>query len=186
MYTLSHVWLFATPWIVAHQAPLSMGFSRWEYWIGLPFFLTQESNLNLLGLLHWQILYQLKLPGKPVYVNATFPICPTLSFPRCDYKSILNVCVSISSLSDSCELVPGKEPQVIPVRENFQWTVGFPRGRCGRGWEAGSAPGQCLVSGRPLPLSTTKEITATGGEQRSGRARPRSPEGGAGVRTTGK
>ena len=31
------VHLFATPWIVAHQAPLSMGFSRQEYWSGLPF-----------------------------------------------------------------------------------------------------------------------------------------------------
>ena len=29
--------LFATPWTVAHQAPLSMGFSRREYWSGLPF-----------------------------------------------------------------------------------------------------------------------------------------------------
>ena len=28
--------LFATPWTVAHQAPLSMGFSRREYWSGLP------------------------------------------------------------------------------------------------------------------------------------------------------
>ena len=27
----------ATPWAVAHQAPLSMGFSRQEYWSGLPF-----------------------------------------------------------------------------------------------------------------------------------------------------
>ena len=31
------VWLFATPWTVAHQAPLSMGFSRQEYRSGLPF-----------------------------------------------------------------------------------------------------------------------------------------------------
>ena len=29
--------LFATPWTVAHQAPLSMRFSRQEYWSGLPF-----------------------------------------------------------------------------------------------------------------------------------------------------
>ena len=29
--------LFATPWTVAHRAPLSMGFSRQEYWSGLPF-----------------------------------------------------------------------------------------------------------------------------------------------------
>ena len=34
---LSHVQLFATPWTVAHQAPLSMEFSRQEYWSGLPF-----------------------------------------------------------------------------------------------------------------------------------------------------
>ena len=33
----SHVWLLATPWTVACQAPLSMGFSRQEYWSGLPF-----------------------------------------------------------------------------------------------------------------------------------------------------
>ena len=37
---LSHfnpVWLFETIWTVAHQAPLSMGFPRQEYWSGLPF-----------------------------------------------------------------------------------------------------------------------------------------------------
>ena len=34
---LSHVRLFASLWIVAHQAPLSMGFPRQEYWSGLPF-----------------------------------------------------------------------------------------------------------------------------------------------------
>ena len=32
---LSHVRLFATPWTVAHEASLSMGFSRQEYWSGL-------------------------------------------------------------------------------------------------------------------------------------------------------
>ena len=34
---LSRVRLFATPWTVAHHAPLSMGFSRQEYWSGLLF-----------------------------------------------------------------------------------------------------------------------------------------------------
>ena len=34
---LSRVWLFATPWTVTYQAPLSMGFSRQESWSGLPF-----------------------------------------------------------------------------------------------------------------------------------------------------
>ena len=34
---LSRVRLFVTPWTVAYEAPLSMGFSRQEYWSGLPF-----------------------------------------------------------------------------------------------------------------------------------------------------
>ena len=37
MKSLSRVRLFATPWTVAYQAPLSMGFSRQWYWSGLPF-----------------------------------------------------------------------------------------------------------------------------------------------------
>ena len=56
-----HVQLFATLWIIDRQAPLSMGFSRQEYWSGLPsllqgIFLTQGSNPNLLGSLHWQVV----------------------------------------------------------------------------------------------------------------------------------
>ena len=35
--SLSRVRLFSTPWTVAHQAPPSMGFSRQQYWNGLPF-----------------------------------------------------------------------------------------------------------------------------------------------------
>ena len=34
--SLSHVLLFAKLWTVAYKAPLSMGFSRQEYWSGLP------------------------------------------------------------------------------------------------------------------------------------------------------
>ena len=37
--SLSHVQLLATPWTIAHQAPLSMRFSRHEYWNGLTFLL---------------------------------------------------------------------------------------------------------------------------------------------------
>ena len=33
----SHVWLSSTPWTVTHQTPLHMGFSKQEYWSGLPF-----------------------------------------------------------------------------------------------------------------------------------------------------
>ena len=34
---LGHVQLFASPWTIAHQAPLPMEFFRQEYWRGLPF-----------------------------------------------------------------------------------------------------------------------------------------------------
>ena len=34
--SLSRVWLLATPWTAAYQAPASMGFSRQEYWSGVP------------------------------------------------------------------------------------------------------------------------------------------------------
>ena len=34
--SLSCVWLFATPWTAAYQAPPSMGFPRQEYWSGVP------------------------------------------------------------------------------------------------------------------------------------------------------
>ena len=46
MNLLSRVWLLATPWTAAPQAPLSMGFSRQEYWSGVPLpSLTQQSRL---------------------------------------------------------------------------------------------------------------------------------------------
>ena len=56
---LCHVQLFATPWTIAHQVPLSMEFSRQEYCSALPcppseIFSNQELNLYLLCLLHWQ------------------------------------------------------------------------------------------------------------------------------------
>ena len=36
LHRFSHVWIFVTTWTVAHQAPLSMGFSKHEYWSGFP------------------------------------------------------------------------------------------------------------------------------------------------------
>ena len=35
--SLSRIRFFVTPWTITYQAPLSMGFSRQEYWSGLPF-----------------------------------------------------------------------------------------------------------------------------------------------------
>ena len=41
---ISYVWLLVTPWTVAHQGPLSMGFSRQEHWSGLPCLPLREFN----------------------------------------------------------------------------------------------------------------------------------------------
>ena len=69
---LSHVWLFATPWTGACQAPLSMGIlqARILEWgchaLLQGIFPTQGSNPGLLCLLHWQVGSLLsEQPGKP-------------------------------------------------------------------------------------------------------------------------
>ena len=54
--SLSHAWLFASPWIGARETPLSVGFPRQGYWRRLPFaspgvFLARGLNPHLL---HWQ------------------------------------------------------------------------------------------------------------------------------------
>ena len=66
--SLSCVWLFATPWTVANQVPPSMGFSRQEYWSGLPSPGDLPDPGSNLGLPHcrqplyhlsrWEVLYK--------------------------------------------------------------------------------------------------------------------------------
>ena len=69
----SYVRLCGTLWTIDHQGPLSMGFSRQEYWSGFHallqgIFLIQESNPSLLCLLHWQSVSLPPTPlGKPVW-----------------------------------------------------------------------------------------------------------------------
>ena len=43
--SLSRVWLLATPWTTAYQAPPSMGFSRQEYWSGVKLLILEKANL---------------------------------------------------------------------------------------------------------------------------------------------
>ena len=63
----SRVQLYATLWTVAHQAPLSTGFSRQEYWSGLPF--PSRGDLPDPGIKPWSPALQAdslptELPGK--------------------------------------------------------------------------------------------------------------------------
>ena len=75
VYLLNHIRLFATPRIVAHQAPLSMEFSWQEYWSSLP--LPPSGDLPnpgiKPGLLHWQVVFFApEPPGKPVLERSLF------------------------------------------------------------------------------------------------------------------
>ena len=60
---LSRVLLFATPWTVVYQAPLSMGLSRQEYWSGLSFL--SQGYHNLIQIHH--------IAGYSFLVNSAFP-----------------------------------------------------------------------------------------------------------------
>ena len=51
--SLSHAQFVATPWTAAHQAPPSMGFSRQEYWSGVP--LPSASSFHYISLWSWAI-----------------------------------------------------------------------------------------------------------------------------------
>ena len=76
MCTVSHVRLFAAPWTIACQAPLSMGFSRQEYCNGLPF--PPPGDLLELGIKPWS------------------PACQTDSLPLSDQRTHrLNVLLNL-------------------------------------------------------------------------------------------
>ena len=64
-----------TPWTVAHQAPLSMGFSRQEYWSGLPF--PSPEDLPNPGIKHVSAgrFLTTKPPGKPNQAHTGLFVC---------------------------------------------------------------------------------------------------------------
>ena len=70
----SHVQLFASPWTVAHQAPLSMRFSKQEYWSGLPF--PPPGDLPDRGI-------QIASPTSPTMAGNYLPLCH-LGSPYCN------------------------------------------------------------------------------------------------------
>ena len=90
MKPLSRVGLFATPWTVAYQAPLSMGLSRQEYWSGLPF--PSPGELPSPGIEPESPTWQAdglptEPPGKPNFPKVkgkVTQVCPALCDPM-DY-----------------------------------------------------------------------------------------------------
>ena len=107
--SFSRVRLFVTQRTVGHQVPLSMGFSRQEYWSGLP-------SPSPGDLPHPEIkltsaladgFFTTEPPGKPmnfiysinsIYVNPNLPAPPSPAFLLDIHMFVLYVCVSISTL----------------------------------------------------------------------------------------
>ena len=101
--SLSRIQLFATPWTVAYQAPLSMGFSRVDcYFLLQGIFLTQGSNPSVVRLLRWyahSLLCYLESPEKmmrrgnskkevPVFpggANGKERVCQCRRHKRCEF-----------------------------------------------------------------------------------------------------
>ena len=65
---LSHVWLLATPWAAAHQAPPSMGVSRQEYWSGVPL-PSPKWTLNLVNFLIRRQIYSTCKRERNTYIH---------------------------------------------------------------------------------------------------------------------
>ena len=82
MKSLSHVQLFATQWAVAYQAPPSMGFSRQEYWSGLPF--PSPGGLSDPGIKSVSPAWQAdSLPPEPQHVSPFLSLTNVLRVPLC-------------------------------------------------------------------------------------------------------
>ena len=65
---LSHVRLFASPWTIARQVPLPMGFSSQEYWSGLsslPPGDPPDPGIELVSLMSPALFFTIVPPGKP-------------------------------------------------------------------------------------------------------------------------
>jgi len=74
--SLSHAQLFATPWTVTYQVPLSLGFSRQEYWSGLP--CLQQGTLPNPGIKPTSLT-------SPAWAGSFFTTSATWEAIKCEY-----------------------------------------------------------------------------------------------------
>ena len=124
---LSHAQLFVTPWTEAQKPPLSVGFSRQQYWSELPFptlgdLPNQGIKSYLLHLLHWQADSHLTIWEDPIHIYHYFFMSLStdtqllIHFWAIRNKASLNICVQVfvwtcfgfsyinrSEISESCK-----------------------------------------------------------------------------------
>ena len=101
---LSRVRLLATPWTVAHQAPPSMGFSRQEYWSGVPLpspILPVRYNQKPLLLFSLQVMSDLLCPHRLCIPGSSVFLCL-----RSLFKFMFNELVMLSSHLTLCTPFP--------------------------------------------------------------------------------
>jgi len=114
---LSHLWLFATLWTVAHQTPLSMGFSRQEYWSRLPFPIPVDlSNPRIETpspcLLHYRWILYLWATGEAKLNIALSQIYKTSSYsPEAIYSKLAKYTQKIQLLS--------QRPDVFVIKQGI-------------------------------------------------------------------
>ena len=131
MNSLSHVQFFETPWTVTYQAPQSMGFSRQEYWNGLPCPPAgdlPDPGLNL-GLPHCrQTLYCLSHQGSSSFEKSSQILLNNVIIPSSVFP--LNFCIFLAQ--KLIYLLPPPDCRfvhlciLLPLGFNSSWhTVGF-------------------------------------------------------------
>ena len=102
--SLSRVRLFATPWTVAYQAPPSMGFSRQEYWSGVPFAFSEAMLMNYVFTLDSFF----KLVPTKTQKGFDKPVCFTLANVLLSYVNGSTYLLgNLPFFQDSCQLFYG-------------------------------------------------------------------------------
>ena len=142
---LSRVWLLETPWIAAYQAPPSMGFSRQEYWSGVPLQITLHNIkyffLTVLQLPHpscskrchmraFCMCYAMGLLFSGLYTAHLFQFCVYISIPW-KYYSVVSghhnkVNVSIKWVTCICGFPAHIKVMFTLYLQSFKCVKAFP------------------------------------------------------------
>ena len=115
--SLSHAQLLATPWTVAYQAPPSMGFSRQEYWSGLPLpspnLVPRKKNFCFVFLVYYFCICGL------CFIYKSHSVCVLLCYmPSFIKKSVINIHMKLNIFKNCIHL---SECTVIDFSSSLVW-----------------------------------------------------------------